>query len=932
MSFSVGSLVRARGRDWVVLPDSSDELLLLRPLGGAESEIAGLLTSLEEVESATFDLPGPDDLGDDRSAALLRDALRLGFRSSAGPFRCAGGLNFEPRPYQLVPLLMALRQDTTRLLIADDVGTGKTASALLIAAELLAQGEVRRVAVLCPPHLATQWREEMVEKFHLDPVIVLASTAPRLERQCRVGESVFEHYDTTIVSTDFIKADRRRDEFLRAAPELVIVDEAHTCTPDGGSRAGRHQRYQLLQGLASDPSRHLVLVTATPHAGKGEPWRALLATLSPQLGALPEDLSGEVNRRHREAIARHVVQRTRGDLQSYLEKTQFPEVLYASPEPTYQLSGEYRELFDAAFAFATETVRGDERAHRLRWWSALALLRSIGSSPAAALATLENRAQSVSTSTSEEMADHPDLFDYAIDDDEEGTGDEVPAGTLVEDGDERTRRRLRQLAELARVCFGDADTKLAGLVTICRELVSAGYRPIVISRYIPTANYVAKELSQRLEGVAVRAVTGEIPGPQRPDAVAELAGSEKRLLVATDCLAEGINLQSLFDAVVHYDLLWNPSKMAQREGRVSRLNQPSPTVRVVTYYGADNYIDQLVLEVLQRRHVTIRTDTGVAVPVPGDPNALIEAFARRLLSGTGSLRATQLSFEGLDEEARQIAEWERAAEREKRSRTLFAHEGIKVDEVAAELEQVRQAIGAGADVRRFLVDATTALGAHVVEQRGSMLIDLTETPVALRDAVGATTLRARVEPPAGAGEILLSRTHPVVAGLARYVLDTALDARADGVARRAGVVRTDAVSTRTLLLLARYRFHLLDGEAATRRQLLAEDAALLAFTGEPDHPEWLNTDRANELLNARPSGNVSIEQARDVLGEVIGRSEGWLPGLEEDARRRAEKLLADHRRVRQSSGGRVRGLVVEAQRPVDVIGVYVLLPGGGRRE
>ena len=107
--------------------------------------------------------------------------------------------------------------------------------------------------------------------------------------------------------------------------------------------------------------------------------------------------------------------------------------------------------------------------------------------------------------------------------------------------------------------------------------------------------------------------------------------------MATDCLAEGINLQSLFDAVVHYDLLWNPSRMAQREGRVSRLNQPSPTVRVVTYYGSDNHIDDLVLQVLQRRHVAIRSDTGVSVPVPGDPNALIEAFAHRLLSSTGTL-------------------------------------------------------------------------------------------------------------------------------------------------------------------------------------------------------------------------------------------------------------------------------------------------------
>lgn len=925
MSFSVGSLVRTRGRDWVVLPDSSDELLLLRPLGGAESEVAGVLTSLEAVEEATFSLPGPEDLGDDRSARLLRDALRLGFRSSAGPFRCFGGLNFEPRPYQIVPLLMALRQETTRLLIADDVGTGKTASALLVAAELLAQGDVSGLAVLCPPHLATQWREEMVEKFHLDPVIVLSSTAPRLERECRLGESIFDRYPMTIVSTDFIKADRRRDEFLRAAPSLVIVDEAHTCTPDGGVHGGRHQRYELLRGLSADASRHLILVTATPHAGKGEPWRALLATLSPTLEQLPEDLSGEANRRSREAIARHVVQRTRGDLRRYLEATTFPEVQYAAPEPTYQLSPEYRALFDAAFAYATETVRGGPESHRLRWWSALALLRSIGSSPAAAVATLDNRAES--PVLSEEMADHPGLFDYSIDDDEEGTGDAVPVGDLGESHGERARRQLKELRELAQVCFGEADTKLAGAVKICTELIEAGYRPIVFCRYIPTATYLARELASRLPDVEVRAVTGEIPGPKRPEEVAALGAYERRILVATDCLAEGINLQSLFDAVVHYDLLWNPSKMAQREGRVSRLNQPSPTVRVVTYYGADNFIDQLVLEVLQRRHVTIRTDTGVAVPVPGDPNALIEAFARRLLSGSGTLSHTQLSFTGMDEESEQIAQWEQAADKERRSRTLFAQEGIKVDEVAAELDRVREAIGAGADVRRFLEDAAASLGGAVHERRGAIRVDLSEAPVAVRELVPGGEVTARFEPPAGEGEILLTRTHPVIAGLAKYTLDSALDAREAGVARRAGVMRTDAVTTRTVLILARYRLHIFEGEAASRRQLLAEECALLAFSGNPTSPQWLAAVEAGELLRARPTGNVAAEQAREVLSEILAAEGGWRTGVEDDAKKRADELRVDHRRVRQSSLRRVRGLSVEAQLPVDVIGCYVLLPG-----
>ncbi|MCA9036911.1 MAG: hypothetical protein KDA91_17370, partial [Planctomycetaceae bacterium] len=168
MSFTVGTLVRARGREWVVLPESKDDFLVVRPLGGTDAEVAGIDTELETVAPASFELPNPARLGDFQSCRMLRDAIRLGFRSSAGPFRSFGKIAVEPRPYQLVPLLMALKLDPIRLLIADDVGIGKTVESLLIARELLDRAEVQRMAVLCPPHLAEQWQDELRDKFHID--------------------------------------------------------------------------------------------------------------------------------------------------------------------------------------------------------------------------------------------------------------------------------------------------------------------------------------------------------------------------------------------------------------------------------------------------------------------------------------------------------------------------------------------------------------------------------------------------------------------------------------------------------------------------------------------------------------------------------------------------------------------------------------------
>ena len=109
MNYSVGSLVKARSREWVVLPGSDDDLLMVRPLGGIEEEVTAIHLGLEKVEPAEFGLPDPNHIGDHYSARLLRDAVKLGFRNSAGPFRSFARLAVEPRPYQLVPLLMALK-------------------------------------------------------------------------------------------------------------------------------------------------------------------------------------------------------------------------------------------------------------------------------------------------------------------------------------------------------------------------------------------------------------------------------------------------------------------------------------------------------------------------------------------------------------------------------------------------------------------------------------------------------------------------------------------------------------------------------------------------------------------------------------------------------------------------------------------------------
>jgi SNF2 family DNA or RNA helicase len=171
------------------------------------------------VEPARFDLPEDARHTVQAKAALLADALRLTLRRGAGPFRSAAQLTFEPRVYQLVPLLMALRLQVPRLLIADDVGIGKTIEAGLILREFMDRGEVDTFSVLCPPHLVEQWVIELKSRFGIDAVAVTSGRAARLESGLPLSQTLFDAYPYTVVSLDYIKAEKRREGFVSMTVE-----------------------------------------------------------------------------------------------------------------------------------------------------------------------------------------------------------------------------------------------------------------------------------------------------------------------------------------------------------------------------------------------------------------------------------------------------------------------------------------------------------------------------------------------------------------------------------------------------------------------------------------------------------------------------------------------------------------------------------------
>jgi superfamily II DNA or RNA helicase len=916
VNFSPGDLVRARGREWVALPSPREGILALRPLSGSESDTVILDPSLETqpVAAARFDLPTDAAPTVQSKAALLADAMRLTLRRGAGPFRSAAQLAFEPRTYQLVPLLMALRLQVPRLLIADDVGIGKTIQAGLILRELMDRGEVDGFSVLCPPHLVEQWVGELKQRFGIEAVAVTSGSAARLERGLPLAQTLFDAYPYTVVSLDYIKAEKRREGFARACPDFVIVDEAHACV---GTHKGKQQRFELLSGLARDPERRMIFLTATPHSGDEDAFSRLLSLIEPSFGSMNFE-----DARYRERLARHFVQRQRIDLVSgeWDEDRAFPK--HETTESPYRLSQSHLDFQEAVldYCFGVVSRAGTGlQERRLAFWGTLALMRCVGSSPAAALSALRNRMSNESDRL------EPQIYDE--DSDDEDAVDIEPSTGFDTDP------ALLALVVRAEELVHKADPKLTALIDALTPLIKKGVNPVVFCRYLATAEHVRNGLRKAFPKLAVEAVTGVLTPDERRDRVAEMASADdqkeiQRILVATDCLSEGINLQQLFDTVIHYDLSWNPTRHQQREGRVDRFGQPAELVRSIMMFSQDSAIDGAVLEVILRKAEEIRKATGVTVPLPDNRGPVTDALMASMMLRRGGTRQLALDLRLDDGTKAMEVRWRDASESEKKSRARFAQNAMKPQEVAPEWEKVRTLLGSPADAKTFVERAMSRFGVPLEPRKTLLVAHVHALEAGLKERLTqrglSGSVRLAMVEPAPSGTALLTRTHPLTATLAEALVEASLDPEAlSGLGiGRVGAWSTLAVQQMTRVALLRVRFKL-TVHARKERLLLAEEAALVALQGGKI---VASGEAARALLNT-PATSDLASSARD---RFIGKAKEDLPSLLDGpladfVKTRAEELMQDHARLRAAAGSASR-VTVEAVLPPDVIGLFVLLP------
>lgn len=542
---------------------------------------------------------GVDGFDDPNTLAAFVDAVRWGAVTSAdadsyqAPFR--SGANVEA--YQLEPLRRALQSSRTNLLLADDVGLGKTIEAGLVIQELLLRHRARSVIIVCPPSLALKWQDEMREKFGLDFVIVNSELMAQVRRSHGLNANPFRLFPRVIVSMSWLPTVRAQ-RLLRAiyadardtatarrfAFDALVVDEAHHVAPASPSAADGHRGYAVdsqrttaTRALA-ERCEHRLFLSATPHNGYPESFTALLEMIDGRRfsrGALLDE----------RALREVTVRRLKSELKDKGFKTRRLKTIGFAPDEDEQ------EQFALLERLLAESARanGKKRAGDI---VGMLLKKRFLSSPWSFARTLELYEQATATGRLPDLNDEGEYYQEVLgsrqSDEEEGQEGQPEFTALRQSkGSDplvaATGQEISALVAWGRGFEHRPDSRLEALIRfldgICRPdgTTWTDERVVVFTEYAATLDWIAGVLTQRGYGEVLATIQGSTPTEEREEIRARFTEDPRkervRVLVATDSAGEGIDLQAYCHRLVNFDVPFNPSRLEQRIGRIDRYGQ-----------------------------------------------------------------------------------------------------------------------------------------------------------------------------------------------------------------------------------------------------------------------------------------------------------------------------------------------------------------------
>ncbi|MDX9831669.1 MAG: helicase-related protein [Anaerolineae bacterium] len=952
--FSPGSVIKNRGRLWRV-DAQQDDILVATAIDTGEPEQNKFYIPFEEIQPGRLEPPSPNVVGHPAAQDLLLRAYRLSLLHGTAPLLSLQRSRVIPKDYQLVPVVMTLEMPRVRLLLADDVGLGKTIEAGLILTELLARQMASRVLVIVPANLREQWREALDYFFHIPARIISSRHRREMERELPAGANPWEHYRCLITSVDYAKQPAIKNQILEQAWDAVVFDEAHQVAKphqSGPDQRVRMDRWELAQALAaSERVRHLLLLTATPHNGYTDSFASLLRLLD--VGAV----AGPVHapRIVRSIAERHVCQRRREDVEAWFQdepgRSPFPtrdQVEVIVPPTAYEMDA-IRAVEAYGQQVLAQAAAGSVQVRTLAGWTVMHLHKRGLSSPEALRCSLRNRRvrlrQHLERAITEEETPLPLETARAVvlDEDPGERLDDEEAGQRTEravyGSPEQLRAELALLEEVldrAGKVTPSRDSKLNKLLdTVLRQRLATYPKVVLFTRYVDTMNYLAEQIAgdKRYRRATVLTIHGGLNEAQRRDVFRAFERADQAILLATDAISEGINLQHVAAQVIHYELPWNPNRLEQRNGRVDRFGQRKPVVYIRTMV-MDETLDAAILKVLVNKAAQIRRDYGFSPPYFGDETSILDLLTQHEVLGPRQLSFDdwQATTAGTAGEPVEDPFSEETLERI-RGDSFYGQTHISLPEIERRLAETAATVGSPDEIRRFLFSGLDRFGCRVSENSdGSWRLSVSN-PALQTASVGDVIERATFDPEWALddpGVTLLDVGHPLVRRLVEEVKQQTFRVGAHGDAshygRTAYLVTSDVDAVTALFhLLVRY---VVNTEPASIVEELLPVAVPVYGGG------LLGRSKAQMLLRATPTAETRTElEVKETLADALEiETLEQLFGGSVEARRM--ELAAERRAMKRQmegwEGARaaewLRGIDDLAPGSSDLLAVTVLIP------
>jgi SNF2 family DNA or RNA helicase len=906
--FQPGTLVRSRKRLWRV--DYQEDNTLFVTAINENSNKTKIYLPFEEVKPGDLTPPSSSKIGSPQDQKLMVDAFRLSMVNSTTPLRSLQFSRAIPVPYQLVPVAMALEHERVRLLIADDVGLGKTIEAGLIVQELKARGLAKKILVICPASLREQWREALSYFFHIESHIYSRDNRRKLERNLPAGTNLLEFHDVFITSVDYAKSTEVKNLLLDIQWDIVIIDEAHQVSKTHQSRKEqkiKKERWHLALDISqSKKIKNLLLLTATPHNGYTDSFASLIHLLD--VNAVTGSLHDPVI--NKEIAKQHIIQRRREDVKAWL-KDEFPErdqdenIIHLYPEELEMIKAvqEYGELILENAKDAQKRIRilagwAVLHLHKRALSSPEALRRSLNNRKNALLQRLENLSE-VDPGLSEEDA-RANVLDEQVSDLFDEDEIIIRSEKVTPGSKEMIETELNALDILiiqAKKITPSRDSKLNELTkNTISGMLRVKRKVIIFTKYRDTMNYVASQIktSPKYSDTDVLTIDGTLNETQRYERFAELAKSPKAILVATDAISEGINLQHIASQIIHYELPWNPNRLEQRNGRVDRFGQPDPVVKIRTLV-MDETLDATILKVLIQKSNQIRKDYGFSPPYFGDETSvldLIREHGMTVADGTQQLKLfDEIEPPNINDENPFSEE---VLDRIK-SDSFYGQTDLSLDFINEQIKKTYETIGTTEAIQQFVFSGLNRFNCLVSENKDGSYKIIIQHPELRLPGIPDEIKSATFDLTRGLNDRnveVLDLGHPLVRRLMDLIKQETFDLDKGSYGRSAGIL-TGSVTESTAVLSLLVRF-----VVDTTPAQIFEDLVTLAtpvYSGTS-----LSINETNKLSQAEPSaGSLSEDEIKEVLEDVLYR-EDLNHLIKTRIEERRQEIIAERIAIRKS--------------------------------